>query len=433
MLEGKFNNRAERAIRRARDGSVELILTAKREVLARFGNNEVTQHVDREERDLVIRVIRARRQGRACCNQWDDATLDATVRRATGLAALQPEDPALLPLVGRQAYIPLPRFAPHTAGLKPERKVDAIREAVADCRRRRLTAAGIFSNGWRAVGLANSEGLWAFHEESSASFSVTVVSNDGTGWAERSHWNADRINPSELIKTASEKATMSERPVRLNPGAYTVILEPAAVAELLLFMAWQGFGALPYQEGRSFLSGRLGRHLMDERVTIRDDVWHPDTIGLPFDFEGIPRKRVTLVEKGIARGVVYDRGTAERDGAETTGHALPQPNTSGPLPFNLVMEPGAATIKEMITSTENGILVTRFHYTNLLDPIRLTVTGMTRDGTFLVRNGKLRRPLKNLRFTESVLEAFNRIESIGREAIYTHAFWGGGTVCPALK
>jgi predicted Zn-dependent protease len=181
------------------------------------------------------------------------------------------------------------------------------------------------------------------------------------------------------------------------------------------------------------MSGRIGRRLLDERVTILDDVRHPGTIGIPFDFEGLPRKTVTLIEKGVARSVVYDRPTAAKEGVVSTGHALPQPNTSGPLPLNLVMQPGDATLEEMIASTEEGILVTHFHYTNLLDPIPLSVTGMTRDGTFRVRNGKVRHPLKNLRFTESVVEAFGRIEAIGREAIYTHAFWGGGTVCPPVK
>jgi|SRR5579863_594339 len=432
-LEPEFKTLAEKITGRPRRGSIEIILTVEHEGLTRFANNVVSQHIEQQSRELSIRVLRNHRQGTASCNQWDDAMLDQTVRRAEELAALQPEDPMLLPLLGPQFFEPLPRLSRPLLALRPEQKVGAIRKVVSSYLKEDLSGAGIFSHGRHAVGLANSEGLWAFHEGTSSTFSTTAIGENSSGWAEQSHWDIHKIQPPTVGRRAAEKALASRHPKSIRSGAYTVILEPAAVAELMLFMAWNGFGALAYQEGRSFLSGKMGRRLIDERLTILDDVTHPDSTGLPFDFEGTARQRVVLIRNGLAEAVVYDRRTAEHDHRASTGHALPQPNTSGPLPMNLVMEPGDSTLAEMISSTNRGLLVTRFHYTNLLDPIPLSITGMTRDGTFWIQDGKIRHGVKNLRFTQSVVEAFNRIESIGREAVLTHPFWGIGIVCPALK
>jgi predicted Zn-dependent protease len=428
-----FEETARKVLAQVRGGSAELLFTARNEGLTRFGNNVVSQHVQSRDHEVTIRVLKGRRQGRASCNQLDDAALARAVRRAEELADRAPDDPSLLPPVGLQTYPRLPEASAATLALEPDEKVEAVRSVVSDCRKKGLTAAGIFSHGVQAVGLANSEGLMAFHEGTSATFSMTVMGKDSSGWAELSHRDVSKIAPVELGRRAVEKAVSGQRPKTADAGEYTVILEPAAVAELIQFMAWEGFGALPYQEGRSFMTGRIGRRMMDERVTILDDVQHPDTIGMPFDFEGVPRRRVMLIEQGTAKGVVYDRKTARKEGIASTGHALPQPSLHGPMPLNLVMRPGDATIEEMIRTTERGLWVIHFHYTNLLDPVRLTITGMTRDGTYRVEKGKVRNAVKNLRFTESVVEAFDRIEAVGRETVYTHSFWGGGIVCPAVK
>jgi len=296
----------------------------------------------------------------------------------------------------------------------------------------KLACEASVSKGYN-VEIILSSGLRAFDTYTTASFSVTALGNDSSGWSEATHRNVNAINPTALAQLAIEKAKKGANPKEVPSGRYTVVLEPSAVAELLLFMAFDGLGAHAYQEGSSFLSNRIGSKVMDERITLMDNVYDPQAIGLPFDYEGMPRKPVTLIENGIARGVVHDLQSARQGKSVSTGHALPKPNTEGPLPLHLVLKPGESTMADMIASVDRGILVTRFHYTNLIDPTPLTITGMTRDGTFWIENGKIRHPIKNMRFTEGVVAAFNQIEQVGRDSVYTSSFWGGEIVAPALK
>lgn len=430
--ESTFRKISEKVIALASGCEVELIGVTRQEGLARFANNKISQHIESGDDELVVRVQKGKRQGRASCNQMDPRTLDQAVRKAIQIAESQREQPNLLELPPPQHYRPLNHFVERTPRTTPSEKVEQIREVVARCQKQKLTAAGIFSHGLQIIGVANSRGLLTFGGYTTASFSLTAMTADSSGWAEATHRDIHEIKPLHLTAVAIEKALEGRRPKAVGPGRYTVVLEPAAVAELLLFVAWEGAGALPYQEGRSFLSGKMGKPVMDKRVTLLDDAYHPQTIGIPFDLEGMPRQRVALIEKGVGRGVVYDRKTAVKDGVESTGHALPQPNTYGPMPLNLIMSGGDSDLSEMIAGTERGLLITHFHYTNLIEPTNLTITGMTRDGTFLIEKGIIKQPVKNLRFTESVARAFNRIEAIGREAIYAQSFWGSGIVAPAV-
>ena len=418
----------------ASDGyEVELVCVSRSEALARFGNNKISQHIAAEDTDLSFRVQKGQRQGRASCNQVDPNTIKMTIHRAISIAEAQPDELSLLPMPAAQNYPPLDHDSSHTKQGSPADKVEQIKQAVSKSQRRKLKAAGIYSHGTESVGLTNSNGLLALGAYSTATFSITVMTGDSSGWAERTDKDIRNINPEALANTAFIKAEQSRKPRPIEPGPYTVILEPAAVADLLLFMAWESFGALPYQEARSFMAGKLGQKIMDSRVSIWDDVYHPSSIGIPFDYEGSPRQRIALIEKGVAQAVVHDRKTARKEGMASTGHALPQPNTVGPFPSNLVMSPGKDSISEMIANTDRGLLVTHFHYTNLLEPIPLSITGMTRDGTFLIDRGKIRHPVKNMRFTESVKDCFNRIEAVGLETDYVNSFWGSGIVTPSLK
>ncbi|HEY5593881.1 MAG TPA: TldD/PmbA family protein [Nitrospiria bacterium] len=433
MDESRFRDLVKQVMALADGTAVELLLATQTEGLTRFGNNVVTQHIETGNHELVIRVLQGKRQGRAGCNQFDRPTLERTVKKAVRIASVQRVDPSLLPFPEPQEYRPLSHFVPATPAATPDEKVERIRRAIGPCKKKRTTAAGIFSNGMQAVGMANSNGLFAYNAYSSAGFSVTVMARDGSGWADATQPDIHDVHPEQLTAVALEKALAGRNPKSLPPGEYDVILEPAAVAELLLFMAWEGFGALPYLEGRSFVSGKLGQKVLGANVTIMDDVYHHQTLGLNFDYEGMPRKRVVLVDHGIAKAVVHDRKTAKESGMKSTGHALPLPNTNGPMPLNLMLAGGDSSLDEMIAGTDRGLLITHFHYTNILDPITLMITGMTRDGVFLVEKGKIKHPVKNFRFTESVVKAFNRVEALGRETVYAHAFWGGGIVCPAAK
>ena len=433
MNERQFQKTFQEAEAFSNGYDLEMIGSSRSESTARFGNNEISQHVQIEEMSLTIRVQKGRRQGTAVCNDSTPGVLKKTIEKAMALAecADSPSDlPEMLPL---QRYISFNGFSRETLKLTPLEKVSAIQEIIRQCRPKKLTAAGLFSHGVQVTGIANSRGLFAFHTQTLASFSITIMGQDSSGWAEGTHWDIQKISPSLLAAAAIEKEQKGRKPKAISPGRYTVLLEPAASAEILLFMMWDGLGALPYLEGRSFLSGKMGEKVVSEAITLMDDPYHAQTIGLPFDYEGMPRQQVTLIEDGMGRRVVHDRNTARAAGETSTGHALPQPNTSGPLPLHLVMRKGDKSLCQMIAETDRGLLISRFHYTNLIDPIPLSITGMTRDGTFLIEKGRIKYPVKNLRFTESIIGALSRVEAVGDETVYASSFWGAGVVAPALK
>ena len=206
-----------------------------------------------------------------------------------------------------------------------------------------------------------------------------------------------------------------------------------AVDTLVAFLSYMGFGGRAVVEGRSPFSGKEGQRVCAESVDIYDDALSAETIGIPFDFEGTPKRRVSLIEEGVFRSGVHDRRSARMAGTESTGHALPPPNPEGPFPLNLLFEPGTASFEEMVGATERGLLVTRFHYSNIVHPKDAVITGMTRDGTFLIENGEIKHPVKNFRFTQSILEALSNVEMIGRESELASEFFFAASRVPALK
>jgi PmbA protein len=264
---------------------------------------------------------------------------------------------------------------------------------------------------------------------------TTVVSggDGGAGFAEVTAPRLSEFDPSEIGDRAFAKARDSQGPRDLEPGTYEVVLEPPATATLLGFLAYIGFSGRAIAEGRSCFSGRLGQKLMDEKVTIYDDALSPQTIGLPFDFEGTPKRRTALVDSGVAVTGVHDRRSAGQEGVEPTGHALPPPNTEGAFPLNLFLEPGEATGEEMIAATERGLLVTRFHYSNIVHPREAVITGMTRDGTWLIEDGQVKHPVKNFRFTQSIIEALRDVDMIGRDTEIASEFFFSASRVPALR
>jgi len=264
---------------------------------------------------------------------------------------------------------------------------------------------------------------------------TTVVTDveGGSGFAEAFAAGADEIDPDALGRRAADKATASRAPTDLEPERMTVVLEPSAVATLVGFLASIGFGGRDLLEGRSCLSGKAGRVVAAPAVSIYDDATEPGTLGIPFDFEGVPRRRVDLIRGGVFVDGVYDLRTAARAGKASTGHALPAPNPEGPYPLNLFMAPGDATVEEMVAATERGVLVTRFHYSNIVHPVKSTITGMTRDGTFLIEGGEVTRPTKNLRFTQSILEALSNTTMIGRTTELASEFFFSASRVPALR
>jgi predicted Zn-dependent protease len=265
-----------------------------------------------------------------------------------------------------------------------------------------------------------------------ADINTVIMGAEGSGHAERISADVGDIDGAEVAAEAVDKAQRNVGQVELPPGEYDVVFQEYAVADIIDFFAYLSFGAQAYQEKRSFMAGRLGEKVMGENIDIWDDGLAPETIATPFDFEGVPKQRVTFIEKGVARDVVWDSYTAGKEGRESTGHSLPAGNTFGPVPGNLFLGTGDATLDDMVASTKRGVWVSRFWYTRPVHPLNVVVTGMTRDGTFLIEDGKITSPIRNLRFTQSYLEAMNNVEAIGKTAKLSDAILGVSRV-PALK
>lgn len=433
MEQGRMKELCDKVLSFVSLPEAEVMVSASSGGLSRFANNTIEQNVNEAGVSVTLRVMDGGRIGRASCNILDDKALKRMVRAAEDMVRFVPEDREALPLPETQEYQKLDAFVETTASCTPKQRAEAISGLLKKCRGEGVTAAGIVSADASYIAIANTKGLFAYQSVTEADYSVTVMTDGSAGWARELDRDFARIDFESVSEKAFRKALDSRNPKDVEPGEYDVVLEPPAVGDLVMFLAWLTFGALPFIEGRSYFSGRLGEKVFDEKLTIDDDVYHPLSGGMPFDFEGMPRKKVRLVEDGVAKAVVHSRKTAKRLNTETTGHGLPEPNTYGPIPLNLVVHPGDVTLEEMITSTERGILITQFHYTNSIDPMKIILTGMTRNGTFWIENGKIAYPIKNLRFTESMVKAFSNIEMIGKTQHKCKGFFGGGPVVPAMK
>lgn len=410
------------------------VLEARDESLTRFANNEIHQNVTSRQRTLTVQAVVGRRSGMATTNRLDSSALRQVADRALAIARLAPEDEGRPDLAPVAEPASLAGFETASAGCSPEDRAAAVGPVMQAADARGLNAAGALTTAASSLAVANTLGQFAYHPDTYAQFTCTVRSTDSSGWVDRHRRDWRALDAPGLGEAAIHKAELSRDPGEVPPGRYTVVLEPNAVAELVSFLAWLGLGAQSEQEGRSFLSGRMGERITGTGMTLVDDAFDPRSFGRPFDHEGTPRRRVTLIEDGIARAVVHDRRTARTAGVESTGHACPPPAVEGPIPYDLVLASGTASLDELIASTARGILVTRFWYNRVVDARRTIITGMTRDGTFLIEQGRVTRGLRNLRFNESVLDVLARAEAIGRDAQPTvFDYVGNCVVAPALK
>jgi predicted Zn-dependent protease len=380
--------------------------------LTRFANNIIHQNVAEEGASLSVRAVVDHRTARATTNKFDEESIRRVCEAALTMARLQPPDPEMLPMPGAQTYRAANRFFDETARLSPMARAETVKQVIARAEKDGLTAAGIFSSGASASAIFNSRGLNAFHQETTSEFSVTMLESASSGWAKRTSPQWEQLDPDALADRAARKALESREPREVPPGKYTVILEPAAVLDLLGFLFFD-FGGLAVQEKRSCLTDRVGTKLFGENINAKDDVFHPSQSGAAFDGEGMPRKKVTLIEKGVVKNVVYARSTAHKAGVEPTGHGFPLPNEYGELPLNIVMEGSKTSLEEMIRSTDRGLLVTRLWYIRDVDPYQKLLTGMTRDGTFWIEGGEVQYGVKNFRFNQSVIEMLSQVELLG--------------------
>lgn len=432
--ENELKTLAEVALSKVPEYSAEVILNSSDSALTRFSENVITQNVTGSNDGMSVRLMKDGQMGKAHTGNLNEKGLISCVDAAIASLEVSEPDDKLETLQPLQEYRTKHNYSRETHQMTPETRAEGVVQAVEACKNNNLMAAGIHSNKGSTVAIANSKGMWASQTSSTASFSISAMSKDSSGWAEGSDSDYSNINYTDITSKAIDIGLKGIKPASTEPGEYTVIFEAVAVADFLLFLGRTALNGLSFGEGRSCFSNRLGEQVVGSNITLTDDAFHEMTPGLPFDFEGTPRQKVSLIENGIFRSPVHDRKTANLSNSQSTGHAFPQPDSYGPIPLNMILSPGESSLEEMIASTDKGLLVTRLHYTNILNPMTLMLTGMTRDGLFMIEDGKVTKGLKNMRFTDSVLHILNNVEAISEKLYKTETFWGGGgTIAPAVK
>ena len=423
------------SIQRAAQGfgvrDVEVLFAAHRGALTRFANNTIHQNVSEQGQWISVRVLFDQKTARATTNRFDADSVRSVVEQAIALTKSVEPDPDLLSMAEPSPIPQIARFDSATASASPMDRARAVAQAVRIVEEAGQTAAGIYSTGQSVEAIFNSAGVSALHSETMAQFSITAMAEDSSGWAKGSAVECGAIDPVQMARSASEKARLSRGPREVEAGRYTVILEPAAVLDLVGQM-FGDFSATALDDQRSFLNDRLGTKLFGDNIHISDDVAHPLQAGVPFDGEGVRRRKLALVDAGIPREVAYARSSARKAGVEPTGHGFPVPNEIGEAPLNIVIAGGSTSIEEMIASTARGVLVTRFWYIREVDPFQKIMTGMTRDGTFLIEDGRLTCGLRNFRFNQGLIELLNNVEVLS-PAVRASGEEAFDMVVPAMK
>jgi predicted Zn-dependent protease len=390
----------------------EALINGSDAALTRFCDNAVHENVLESNAQLSVRAVIGRRIGVASTNRLDAGGIRDVAARALHIARISAPDerfPGLPRDCGPVLDMP-GAWDEATAQASPQARVAAVAQIAGVMRRSGLNAAGYVATRADFLGVANSHGVSRFCRFTDAAVNVKAMGADSSGYAEGFARRLADIDAQQIAERAAGKAVAGRAPADLEPGAYPAVLEPPAFREFLGYLSWIGFGAQPFDQGSSFMSGRIGERVAGRNVTIQDDFAHELGDGMPFDFEGVPRRKVLLIDAGVARDVVYDSYYAAKLGHANTGHALPAPNADGPLPLNIVVAPGTASQEELIAGIERGVLVSRTWYIRLVDQKQTLITGMTRDGFFLIENGSVTRGLKNMRFNESIVGALGRCE-----------------------
>ncbi|WP_295990896.1 TldD/PmbA family protein [Rugamonas sp.] len=385
-------------------------IDGKRTGNIRYARNSVSTAGLVENTQLTVSVAFGKRQGTASVNEFDDASLEKAVRRAEDVARLAPENPEFLAAIGKQEFKASDTYNANTAAIDPDFRADVAAQSINAARKQNLVAAGFFTDETGFQVIANSNGLFGYQQQTSLDFSLTVRTEDGrgSGWSSSAVGDAKRFDARGISDIAIEKALHSVDAKALEPGRYTVILEPAATSELIGRM-FGGFDARRADEGRSFLSkkgggNRLGEKLFDEQVNIWADPWDKDVPVLAWDSQSMmPRQRTDVVKNGVISSLDYSRFWAQKQGKIATARH-----------GNLMIAGGSKSLEELIATTKKGVLVTRTWYIRMVDPQSVLLTGLTRDGTFYIENGKIKHPIKNFRFNESPVSMLNNIEELGR-------------------
>ena len=413
---------------------IEVVMMASSTGVTRYARSEIIQNIARREVRAYVRAVVGNQTATATTNQLDKESLNRAASKAVEAArASRPDEqwPGLASPAETGRPQPLRRWDETTASATPGDRAAAIENVLAVAGD---NAAGVYETSAHAYGVFSSTGVRCFDAHTRSVVTCLVDRGGATGWGEDASHERGAINVEGVARRALAKANAGRALTDVPPDVYEVVLEPSAVATMLDYLSFVGLGAKQVIEGESFLATRTGERVADPRVTIADDAAHPYSIGIGFDFEGVAKRRVAVIDKGVATGPVTDRRTAKILKRPVTGHSSGS-NEFGPYAANVVMEGGDSSAESLVAGVENGLAITRFHYVNVLDRPATLLTGMTRDGTFRIKDGEVGEPVHNLRFTQNVLEALDSVKAIGRD-LYTFApEWGsfGSTVAPALR
>ena len=428
-------NLCQEVLKRSGKNEAELILMVEDNALTRFANNTIHQNVAEHNIKLILRLLAGKSSGQATTNRTDEAALDELAERALANAKASPEDPDFTGLAEPAEYAQVDTLDQSTAEYSPEQRANQVGVVCRLAKEKGLNASGAFSTGSGEIAIANTQGVFAYHAATQADFQTVVMSDNSSGRAHASDWKVSAIPVEALGKEAIHKTDRGRNPQKIEPGEYTVVFDPYVTYDLILMLNMTGMGARSVLEGRSWINDRMGEEAMSPLVTIWDDGTDINGLPLPFDFEGVPKQKVEIVTAGTIKGPVYDRSTAHQAQVTSTGHALPPEfYMYSPRAVNLFMASGDSSLAEMISSTERGLYITRFWYTRPVHPRDAVITGMTRDGVFMIENGELTFPVKNLRFTQSYVQALAEVAAVSQDTRLQLSDYGNIAIrVPALK
>lgn len=400
----------EKALSFSKADTCEINLSGYNSGNIRYARNTVSTAGFSSNQSLAVQSSFGKKSGTATIDEFDDASLEKVVRRAEELAQLSPENPEFMEPLGPQEYDEAITFSESTANITPEYRAEVASSSIVPADAKDVTAAGFLNDSAGFSAMINSKGLFAYNKSTDVDFTVTMRTNDGTGsgWVKRDFNDVDKFDTDEAAKTAIDKAVLSREAKAIEPGKYTVILEPAASADLLRNM-FRSLNARSADEGRSFMSAadgknKIGQKIVDERVNIYSDPLNPEVPTATWNGQGQPLKKTSWIENGVVKNLAYDRFWAKEKGVDPV-----------PFPSNAIMTGGDASLEDLIKSTKKGILVTRLWYIRSVDPQTLLYTGLTRDGTFYIENGEIKYPVKNFRFNESPIIMLNNLETLGKQ------------------
>jgi PmbA protein len=429
----------ERQIRTLIDGilakssaqDTEVLLVEDDNSLTRFAGSEIHQNVSETDVEVRIRVVNDKRTGVAATHDLSASAIQATLEAALEAAVHVPADERYAGLPAPQTISPVQAFVAETAECTPAFRAAQVAAICKMSLVDGLDASGAFSTGVTGVAIGNSNGLFAYEQRTHSDLLTVMTGESSSGYAQRTSMNVAEIDGEAAGREAIDRAVRGRNPIDIEPGTYTVVLEEYAVAEMLDYLSYVAFSGLAFAEKRSLFADHLGEQLFGANITLIDDPRSPASLASSFDYEGVPTRAVTVIDHGVAAAVVHDSMSAALAGSQSTGHGLPAPNTFGPLAGHLILSPGDRDRASLAQGIERGLWITRFHYVNVADPKRAVLTGMTRDGTFLIEHGELTKPVRNLRFTQSVPDALRCVSALSSQT-KTIESWVGANVVPAL-